>query len=96
MKLRACSASYIRYEGYYYWWLKKKVTNLFLKVVDTIGEYRSVHTKLVVWLTITISVPVKAAVTDVVLHAPLPVLHQLLHLDQVDSGGVAWAVAPPY
>ena len=68
-------------------------TNLFLEVVDTIGEDGSVHTQLVVWLAITISVPVKAAVADVVFHAPVSVFHKLLHFNQVDCGSGSRTVA---
>ena len=70
---------------------------LFLQVVEAaVRERGSVH--LLVRLGVALAVPVHALVADVVLHGvplPLSVLHQLLHLDQVDGGGVARAVAPP-
>ena len=70
---------------------------LFLQMVEAaVRERGSVH--LLVRLGVALAVPVHALVADVVLHGvplPLSVLHQLLHLDQVDGGGVARAVAPP-
>ena len=66
---------------------------LFLQMMNSIRKCRSVH--LLVRFAVTISVSVHALVADVVLHASLSVLHELLHLDQVDSGGVRGAVGPP-
>ena len=66
---------------------------LFLQMMNSIGEGRSFH--LLVRLAVTIPVSVHALVADVVLHASLSVLHELLHLDQVDSGGVRGTVRSP-